>query len=128
MSARDDLLEQLSTDYDLVAAGPDAFHMVGDREDALERPIRLELEEHLFEEYVDRLSRTGGEPDARGAVGLVRVHVDEAVQSSIALGEPLVVLGVRRSGLPRRARWFEERTRATGRRSSGGGSGLEWRP
>jgi len=127
MSVRDDLIARLAPDYGLVPSGEDGFGITSCRGDVVEPPIRLELEDALFEEYVDRLLRSSGEPDHDGAIGLVRVHLDEAIESASAMGQPVTALGVRRGGVPPRPRWFVDRVpqRRLPRRRSG--PSLEWR-
>jgi len=127
MSAREDLIVRLAPDYGLVPSGDDAFDITSCQGEAFEPPIRLELEDVIFEEYVDRLLRSSGEPDRASAIGLVRVHLEEAIESASAVGQPVTALGVRRGGVPPRPRWFVDRMPQRRAPRTQGGPSLEWR-
>lgn len=106
---RERLLSRLQPDYRVEQRGADLFHIVEDHGEPLDVPIELWLEEDVLDEYLARLVQHAGADDVDEAPGLVRVYVQEDVESSIVAGARVIRLGVTRDEATGEVSWFSER-------------------
>jgi hypothetical protein len=101
MSLRDDFLEQLSPEYGWLPGGGGLFLITKRRGHKLIPPVRLHLDEKLFERYTLWIARTSEDGDIGAGLGLIFIHLDAEFAADRPPGTILTDIGVRRGQLGR---------------------------
>jgi hypothetical protein len=109
VSLRDDLIALLSPPYEVLPLDANGTYLITRHGgQLLDPPARLQLTtESVFEQYAARLAVEAQEVDARAALGLIYVHIDEELTADTASG-PVIRLGIRSRRIGR-ASWFVDR-------------------
>lgn len=102
---RERLLARIAEAYVIDRASDDRWLITGDMNGVPLGPILFELPNAAFASYLSWVVRTTDDNDVAAAIETVFIHVDEAIQSGLAMSQPVVALGVKPRHL-RRGEWF----------------------
>lgn len=126
MSAQDQIVEALRSEYQLERVDTDSFSITGVGAEAIDPPIQLVVNEALTNRYLETIAAQVIRAGFSDAVDYVKLHVDEQVQSALAMGGTVRSLGVRRSKVLGRPEWYVDTTEAPPLRLEDG-EAFEWR-
>jgi hypothetical protein len=111
MSLRDQFLDLLAPTFTWLPAGSGVFLVTEHMGNKLPTPVKLHLDEELFDRHARWVARTAEGGNLENALGLILVHLDEEI-TSVSDGMVLTDVGLRPRGL-RRPVWFSKRMKAS---------------
>ena len=110
VSSREGLIERLRGAYTLVPRNSTSYLITHAGADEIDGAIQLELDQDLLERYLDALIGTQVAGDRQSAIGLVKIYVDETVQSALTMGQTVRVMGLRKNRRSRQPEWFVDQS------------------